>query len=257
MLDLVQIHRDITSEVKILIEPLKVVFPAQYGKLYLEAAQAQSIELKADELFDGEMLDDKIIRHIVTLHECADEALEAMDQEDKTLLRLAIKKTQQLQEEIHELHKIIYEDTLTKSYNRKWFQDKVLDENRLSIRDSGTLVMIDLNKFKMINDTYGHIIGDQVLFKVAQKLKETEGRVVRYGGDEFIIIFDKAIVIQDVKNRLESILEYFKKVHFQVKEHSFKINFAYGMASFSQDTQIYEVIEAADKVMYQHKKMNT
>ena len=57
MPDLVQTHIDITSEVKTLIEPLRVVFPAQYGKLYLQAAQAQSIELQPDELFDSEMLD--------------------------------------------------------------------------------------------------------------------------------------------------------------------------------------------------------
>ena len=115
MPDLVQIHRDITHEVKELIEPMTIVFPAQYGKLYLQASQAQSIELKPDELFDSEMLDEKIIRHIVTLHECADEALEAMDKEDKSLLQMAILKTKQLQEEIHELHKLVYEDSLTKN----------------------------------------------------------------------------------------------------------------------------------------------
>ena len=213
MPDLVQTHIDITSEVKTLIEPLRVVFPAQYGKLYLQAAQAQSIELQPDELFDSEMLDEKIIRHIVTLSECADEALAAMDKEDKALLQLAIMKTKQLQNEIHELHKIIYEDTLTKSYNRKWLEDIILDKNRLSIRDSGTLVMIDLNKFKEINDTYGHIVGDKVLFRVAQKLKETNGRVVRYGGDEFIVIFDKAVSALEIKNQIETVLAYANSSH--------------------------------------------
>jgi hypothetical protein len=85
MSDLVQIHKDITHEVKELIEPMAIVFPAQYGKLYMQVSQEQSIELKPEQLFDSEMLDDKIIRHIVTLHECADEALEAMDKEDKRL----------------------------------------------------------------------------------------------------------------------------------------------------------------------------
>ena len=234
---------------------MAIVFPAQYGKLYMQASQDQSIELKPDELFDSEMLDEKIIRHIVTLHECADEALEAMDTEDKSLLQMAILKTKQLQEEIHELHKLVYEDSLTKSYNRKWLEDNIIDKNKLNIRDSGTLVVVDLNKFKKINDTYGHIVGDKVLFTIAKKLQETKGRVVRYGGDEFIIIFDQTISIEGITKELEIILRYFQKISFHVKDkYSFKIDFAYGMASFDNTSKIDEVIEAADKAMYINKK---
>jgi diguanylate cyclase (GGDEF)-like protein len=175
--------------------------------------------------------------------------------EDKRLLKMAILRTKQLQEEIHELHKLVYEDSLTKSYNRKWLEDNIIDSNKLNVRDSGTLVVVDLNKFKEINDTYGHIIGDKVLFTIAKQLRETKGRVVRYGGDEFIIIFDKGLSTSDITKELESVLKYLQKVSFQIKDRKpFKVDFAYGMAPFDNNSKIDQVIEATDKAMYLNKK---
>jgi diguanylate cyclase (GGDEF)-like protein len=90
---------------------------------------------------------------------------------------------------------------------------------------------------------------------IAKELRATKGRVVRYGGDEFIIIFDKAIPTTEIIQEIETVLKYFQKVSFQVKEkQSFKIDFAYGMATFNKDSKIDEVIEIADKAMYRNKK---
>ena len=254
MEDLQQEHIKITEEVKQAIKNLKIVFPAQYGKLYYEASLAHHIELKPNELLTHEMLDEKIVRHIITLSDCADQAIGAIETENKTILAYVLKETKKLQLEIQELQKLVYEDSLTKSYNRKWFDDSVLEHNKLSIRESGTIVMIDLNKFKEINDTYGHIVGDKVLIHVAVKLKESGGRVVRYGGDEFLVIFDIKISSAEIEQKIEKILHYFEKIHFKVDEHSFKISFAYGLAPFTRGADIMHVIEAADKSMYQHKK---
>lgn len=256
MRDLHEEHIHITDEVKHIIEPLNIVFPAYYGQIYSEIAHSHDIELTPEELLNPEMFDEKIVRNILTLSEYVSEAIEAMEKEDKALLRSLLFKTKQLEAEIQELQKIIYEDTLTQSYNRKWFEDKLLDTSKIKLRDSGTLVMIDLNRFKEINDTHGHIVGDKVLSLVAHKLRETKGRVVRYGGDEFIVIFDHKISTSDVKASIESLLAYFQKVHLKAGEHSFKIDFAYGMAPFTRDANVSTVIETADKAMYTHKKEN-
>lgn len=254
MKDFYQEHIEITREVKQTIHNMKIVFPAQYGKLYSEVANNRDIELKPDELLTREMLDEKMVRHVITLSDCADRALSAMESENKADLKAVIQETEKLQEEIHELRKIVYEDGLTKSYNRKWFDDTILDHDHLSLRDSGTIVMIDLNKFKEINDTYGHIIGDKVLIHVALKLKESGGRVVRYGGDEFLMIFDKKISSQNIEEKMETILRYFEKIHFNVADKSFKISFAYGMAAFTTGSNLNDVIETADNAMYLHKR---
>lgn len=254
MKNLQQEHIEITQEVKKAIENLKIVFPAHYGKLYYEASLARHIELKPDELLTHEMLDEKIVRHIITLSDCADQAIVAIETENKTVLASVLEETKKLQQEIQELQKLVYEDSLTKSYNRKWFDDTVLEDNKLSIRESGTIVMVDLNKFKEVNDTYGHIVGDKVLIHVAVKLKECGGRVVRYGGDEFLVIFDSKITSTEIQQKIESVLHYFEKIHFKVDEASFKISFAYGMAPFTRGADITHVIEAADKSMYKNKK---
>lgn len=256
MKDLHQEHIEITSEVKQAIENLKIVFPALYGKLYQEAAQTRDIELKPDEFLTREMLDEKIVRHVITLADCADQAIMAIETENKTILAAVLIETKKLQKEIQELQRIVYEDSLTKSYNRKWFDDTILDHDKLSLRDNGTIVMVDLNKFKEINDSFGHVVGDKVLIHVTVKLKECGGRVVRYGGDEFIVIFDSTINSSQIKEKMEALLHYFEKIHFKVEDQSFKISFAYGMAPFTHGTEITGVIEAADKSMYKHKNGN-
>lgn len=253
MRNLVEEHSRITNEVKKRIEPIKIVFPAQYSKIYAEIAHSHEVDLQPDQLLTREMLDEKMVRHITILSECTSDAIHAMKNEDKALLNTILLKTEDLQEEIQELRKIIYEDSLTQSYNRKWFEDELLDIAKLRLRDSGTLVMIDLNKFKEINDTYGHVVGDKVLSLVANKLRETGGRVVRYGGDEFIVVFDQTLSHVNVKTKIESILTYFQKIYFKVGEYSFKIDFAFGMSSFTHDAEVLTVIESADKAMYRNK----
>jgi len=254
MSDLYEEHIHITEEVKHLIDPMKVVFPADYGRIYYTKAHDHDIVMTPEELLNREMLDEKMVRHVVSLVECTDTAIEAMEKEDKELLKSILLKTKLLQEEIQELQKIVYQDGLTKSYNRKWFEDTVLTQDHITLRESGTLAMVDLNKFKEINDTYGHVVGDKVLMHVAIKLKESGGRVIRYGGDEFIVIFDVKVTINEIRSKMDKIIHYFQKVHFKVEPHSFKISFAYGLAPFHSGSEVSDVIEMADQAMYAHKK---
>ena len=255
MKDLYKEHIDITNEVKESIQKLKVVFPAEYNRIYSEKAKSHHIELKPDQVISSEMLDEKMVRHLITLSQCTDDAIHAIETEDKHLLSIVLAETKALQSEIHELRKIVYEDGLTKSFNRKWFEDTVCSSDRISIRDSGTLVMVDLNKFKQINDQFGHVVGDKVLIHIAFKLKETGGRVVRYGGDEFIVIFDAKVSINYIRIKMEAILAYCNNVYFKVDKNEFKINFAYGIASFTNGSRIEKVIEDADKAMYTNKNV--
>ncbi len=254
MKDLYQEHIHITEEVKHIIDPLKIVFPSEYGRFYSDIAHSHDIELKPDELLNREMLDEKMVRHVVSLVECTDTAIEAMEKEDKELLKTVLLKTKILQQEIQELQAIVYEDGLTKSYNRKWFEDTILTHDHIALRESGILVMVDLDRFKDINDTYGHIIGDKVLMHMAIKLKESGGRVIRYGGDEFLVIFDAKVSAEEIRTKLDKLIHYFQKVHFKVEPHSFKVSFSYGMAPFNRGDDVSSVIENADKAMYLHKK---
>ncbi len=90
-------------------------------------------------------------------------------------------------EEIVEYNRKMYEDSLTKIRNRKFYDDKLINRKVIA------LVMIDADNFKEINDTYGHMCGDIVLTAVAGLLQvhvRSTDFVVRYGGDEFVIAFN-------------------------------------------------------------------
>lgn len=254
MKDLHQIHIDITNEVKHTIQDIRIVFPAQYGKLYTELAHQYNIELTPEELVTREMLDEKMVRHVISLYEFADQALEAMETNNMVKLQDVIEETKKLKDEIQHLQEIIYEDPLTKSYNRKWLEDTFLKTGKGSFRKSGTLVVADLNRFKAINDTYGHVVGDKVLKHVALKLKESEGEIVRYGGDEFVILFTSSFSPKHIEAAMDKILHYFEKIAFKVEQGEFKIGFSYGMAAFASDALLENVIEKADHEMYRHKR---
>lgn len=247
-------HRIITANVKRMIEPLEIVFPSQYGKLYQESARSLSVELTPDELLDPEMLNEKVIQHIIILASCAERAIEAIENEDKKKLALVLEETKMLRHQIDELTKLIYEDPLTKCYNRKWFEDTYVDPVTMTLSTTGTMAIIDLNKFKIINDTYGHTVGDKVLVHIALKLKEIAGQVIRYGGDEFLILFDNTVAVSKIINDIEIMIEECSKKSFIVEAESFKVGFSYGVASFTAGSELNVIIDTADKAMYSHKR---
>lgn len=247
-------HILITQEVKSLISDIKIVFPAYYGRIFSDVASKYDVELKGDELLDREFIDEKILRYIVSLYHHADDALDAMLNNNSEKLIRIIEETKKLKEELSHLHKIIYEDSLTHVFNRQWFDDNfVSHENPPKFCNEGFLALVDMNDFKIINDTYGHIVGDKVLHYVAHRLKKTEGKVVRYGGDEFMILFDSGESEEKIVAIIEKIFSHFQKVSFRHEDHTFKIGFAYGLAPFKAGDVVEQVIDAADKSMYRNK----
>lgn len=247
-------HIAITKNVKEKIQLLDIVFPSHYAKIYGEEARLKNVELHPDELLDSDMLNEKVVNHVISLTSCTQRAIEAIESEDKTTLHAVLTETKKLRNEIDELRKIVYEDVLTKSYNRKWFEDVYLDSDKLTLRKEGVLVLIDLNKFKYINDTFGHNVGDKVLTHIAYKLKEVDGNVVRYGGDEFLAIFDGSESSATITKKFNTMIDKCDKTLFKANEQNFKISFAYGITPFKQGALLSEIIDTADKEMYAHKR---
>ncbi len=144
-------------------------------------------------------------------------------------------------------------DALTNVLNRYMYQCSLACFNN---RKRITIVNIDINDFKTINDTYGHAFGDKVLKAAAEALqKEFEdfGYTYRLGGDEFCIL---------AKNHLsnETLTEIFLAIEEDLKplkEHiKFTTLFSYGHYHYDPKTchDIHESVKVADQYMYQHKK---
>lgn len=154
-------------------------------------------------------------------------------------------------------------DPLTEVYNRRFLDSHFLPyfENN---RDSTNLALIDVDNFKKINDTYGHIAGDVVLRKIGKYLKshyndrnEAKQRlIVRYGGDEFIVIAT-SITKEEFRAELDSIYKQMNK-NYKGGELDFNFSFTYGIAS-SQDEDIKsdfnKLFNTAEKDMYSQKRI--
>ncbi|MEO0094675.1 MAG: sensor domain-containing diguanylate cyclase [candidate division WOR-3 bacterium] len=146
---------------------------------------------------------------------------------------------------------ISYTDELTGVYNYRFLREKL---NEL-IKKSPKLIalaLIDLDRFKEYNDKHGHLMGDELLKKISQVLKEVvkDGYVTRYGGDEFIIILPNKGV-RAIKSRIEKA----KQKLFNLPNSESIINFSYGTASYPVDGKDFgTLIDKADKRLYQEKK---
>ncbi len=173
------------------------------------------------------------------------------DKDEKALAAIKVHMNA-LQNRISALEEQVYIDDLTKAHNRKWLFDKILEDDKF--KQNGVLTFIDLDKFKVINDTYGHIAGDKVLFLISNVLQKLEGvDVIRFGGDEFIMIsFDKELAY--IENYITQINEGFKTKSFKFQGHTFKVSLSSGSSAFESGTNFHEITGIVDEKMYEAKR---
>ncbi len=169
-------------------------------------------------------------------------------------------KLMQANKKLSELSRI---DELTKLANRRFFNEHLKRVWDICIRKSTpiTVIMCDLDHFKKINDTFGHVAGDMVLVAVAEVLKSSVRRstdlVARYGGEEFIIIlFDAnegvAIdLVSDIQEKLKSV-----EITTESADVIRDITLSFGICSHepTKNDSVQECIEYADKALYKAKR---
>lgn len=157
--------------------------------------------------------------------------------------------------EREKLYEMAYQDALTNLKNRAWCE-KIMQEYQDS-HNPVSIINIDLNYFKHVNDTYGHAKGDELLINFAEILKEAFPQpacVGRMGGDEFIVILD-----YETEEELEAKIQNLKKVVTEWNQKSAEdkqISFAFGYASNENDKtlSVWKVYETADHKMYEYKQ---
>ncbi|RXJ02587.1 GGDEF domain-containing protein [Anaerobacillus alkaliphilus] len=164
------------------------------------------------------------------------------------------KKNNELLYAFEQINYMAYHDDLTGLPNRRALYDKM--ENYKLKQQPFTLLFIDIDKFKEINDTYGHMCGDEFLISFSKGLTNTiknEGFVYRQAGDEFVIIFEETN--KDIIEEMMRRLDYFSKEPFLINEQEVVINFSIGKAQYPIDTtDITKIIKLADNEMYKAKK---
>ncbi|HEU0117332.1 MAG TPA: diguanylate cyclase [Alphaproteobacteria bacterium] len=172
--------------------------------------------------------------------------------------------TQQLTEmryNLDQVHKESQIDPLTEVGNRKFFEKELARSTRESREDGVSLVllMIDIDHFKKFNDTYGHLIGDQVLRLVAHTLVENlKGRdvIARYGGEEFVILLPQTRVIdaEKVANALRASLASKHIKRRSSNETLGVITISIGATEYCPGEDTDDFIARADKALYKAKE---
>ncbi len=174
------------------------------------------------------------------------------------LNQLVIKRTVKLDDAINELNKIAFSDPLTQIKNRRSFFEA--GHTILSVakreRKAISLLMMDIDFFKKINDSYGHHIGDEVLIdftrKIACQLRESD-LFARIGGEEFAIILSNTDSA-GAQQLAEKICKIISLSTFNSGEVSLSYTVSIGVAQWrDEDTKISALLNRADQALYQAK----
>lgn len=149
-------------------------------------------------------------------------------------------------------------DFLTGLGNRRSMFDqvKINDESRHPESDNTTLMMIDLDYFKQLNDQYGHDHGDQALVLISEILKNSirdSDFVARWGGEEFLVLLPNTPIKQGLIIA-EDIREKIAKHHFKYNDIDHHITATFGVASYGVESNFVETLKHADQALYDGKQ---
>jgi len=182
-----------------------------------------------------------------------------MKQKEKTvLIGLCIDITEEIKKQ-EKIEFLAFHDPLTGLFNRTFLKKQLENLMLLTKRHNKKLafVFIDLDNFKIINDTFGHESGDILLTEIANRLKKSVRQsdiVSRIGGDEFVV------VLNDIENReqVEIILKKLQSVlkkPVNIANNKIEITFSAGICIYPDDTEnLNEIFQFADIAMYESKK---
>lgn len=200
-------------------------------------------------------------RQIKMYRENEQNRLQEYDKEIQILqekLKEAEQATEEIKSQLSYQKVSINQDSLTGLPNRAAYDEYLLGAFHRWQNGFGelTLGLADIDHFKVINDSYGHLEGDKVLKKIAAIFKasiRTVDFIARYGGEEFIFIFertraeDAAKILEDLRNALEI-------CDFMIRDTSVKISASFGLTALQQGDDLETLFIRTDEAMYQAKR---
>lgn len=167
------------------------------------------------------------------------------------LLVILREKNTKLTNSNNNLRTKAYNDALTGIHNRRGLQERIKDK---VLNYNYCLAILDIDKFKLVNDTYGHDVGDEILKELAstvsKKIRQND-IFARWGGEEFVLLL-KTKDLQVAENIAEKLRIDISKTEFPTVKH---ITVSFGISSFKNSEQTFEeVFKNADKALYEAKE---
>jgi diguanylate cyclase (GGDEF)-like protein len=235
------------------LNALMITFILSYQYRY----QLVDKHLAQRQALTSELNSERAQEELLTLQSQTQEDLENRVQERTLELNIAL---QELEEVNRELEKKNTLDELTGLYNRRFYDQRILAEYRRSKRNLTPLsiILIDIDHFKGVNDNYGHLAGDQCLVWLSKhinnSLKRSSDMAFRYGGEEFCLILPDT----DAKGALalgETLRESIAERPFIYDDKSISLTVSNGVFTYIQQENVTpeQIFSYADKALYQAK----
>jgi len=220
---------------------------SRYNSMFTDKIQMQKELIEEKEKY-GKVLEDEINSRTNDL---------------QTTNKHLLQRTKELESTKEKLTQQAATDSLSSLYNRRYFSyvaSRSFD-GALRYKKDLSIMMLDLDDFKYINDTYGHTIGDEIIIQAAKVIQESirsSDIAARYGGEEFIILApqidsEEALILANrIREGIESITVNTDK------NDKVRVTVSIGIAHFQaqNDTSIESIIKRADKALYRAKANN-
>ena len=195
-----------------------------------------------------------------------EEEVESLFMDHLTKFFTTLSHSQERLDELRKFEDLVHLDDVTGLYNqRKLMKD--LEQaiiRHKELKEEFSILFIDIDHFKSVNDGHGHLVGTQLLTEMANLLKRTlreSDLIYRYGGDEFVMLVPD-VTTETAQLIGERVLNAVKMTEFNIEENdifenaeSFKLTVSIGVAGFPKDARTKdEILGIADKMMYEAKK---
>jgi len=219
--------------------------------------QIKEKHVAQQEALENAMISRNTQEELLTLQNDNQEQLELRVQERTLELNIALQELEEANRELEQKNTL---DELTGLFNRRFYDQKIMAEFRRSRRNLTplSLIIIDIDHFKAVNDTYGHLAGDKCLVKLAEIMKKCLRRSTdagcRYGGEEFCFILPET----DSKGALalaEELRQAVLSEAFLIESKDIGLSISCGVSTYQQEknTLPEHLFSAADKALYQAK----
>jgi diguanylate cyclase len=203
------------------------------------------------------------IEQALTQKQLKEKAIKVAAEKNRNIFKAGFAKLKQELNEAtqysEQLEEKLNQDQLTGSFNRRAYDKKIQDEMERFLRYGSyfSLLLIDADKFKNINDRYGHAIGDKCLQEIIKRslpLLRKNDMLARYGGEEFVVIMPETDAA-GAKEAAEKIRQTIEKIEFLYKKETVRVTVSIGVTQVQdKDTSYQQVFERADVAVYKAKE---
>lgn len=248
MLILFNLNRKIRKNIEMVLSPIERLSEATKNISLLKPYDDEPIEELHNLHQNFYQMSQQILQHDQVLNEKISQRTHELNEKMKTIEALHVKL----------IHQNIH-DPLTNLFNRRYGKE-VLDresERALGEDEALSVAMLDIDHFKLVNDTYGHQVGDEVLMRLSSIIKSVIGHrdvAIRYGGEEFLLVFPNQIK-DEIYEKVEQIAKTYEGMIVSMEGIEHGLTLSAGIASLPEDSKdINEVLYMADRALYDSKE---